>query len=217
MSEMVRLTIDGKSIESPAGEKILWAALQNGIYIPHLCALPGEASPFAACRLCFVEIEGYPRPVTACTEAVAGGMAVRTRSEQLDRLVRTGFEMIMSNHRIECKTCPANRRCALQKIAKERKWPLKPKRLPALERNLPVDESAPGIIYDPNKCVLCGLCVRACRRQGQGDLGFAHRGFNRMVTTFGDGPLGTGGCLDCGACMAACPVGALAARKGELV
>lgn len=213
MSDNVRLTVDDKEIEAPAGEKILWAALQNGIYIPHLCALPGEEAPFAACRLCFVEIKGYPRPVTACTEIVSPGMVVHTRGERLDRLVRTGFEMIMSNHRIECKTCPANRRCELQKIAKERKWPLKPKRLPPLERDLPVDDSAPGIIYDPNKCVLCGRCVRTCRKKNVGDLGFAHRGFNRIVTTFGGAPLGSGGCHNCSDCASACPVGALSARE----
>ncbi|MCL6638514.1 MAG: (2Fe-2S)-binding protein [Firmicutes bacterium] len=213
MSERVRLTIDGKEIEVPAGRKVLWAALENGIYIPHLCALPDEEPPFAACRLCFVEIEGISRPVTACTQEVAAGMVIRTRSGQLDRLVRTGFEMIMSNHRIECKTCPANGRCELQKIAKERKWPLKPKRLPGLDRALPVDTSAPGIVYDPNKCVLCGRCVRVCRQKGLGDLGFAHRGFQRIVTTFGGRPLGEAGCLTCGACASACPVGALAAKK----
>ncbi|MHB1043996.1 MAG: 2Fe-2S iron-sulfur cluster-binding protein [Eubacteriales bacterium] len=213
MNGKVRITVDGKEIEASNGEKILWAALLNGVYIPHLCALPGEKTPFAACRLCFVEIEGYPRPVTACTETVAQGMVVRTRSEQMDRLVRNGFEMIMSNHCIECKTCPANRRCELQRIAKERKWPLKPKRLPPLERNLAVDESAPGIIYDPNKCVLCGRCVRACREKGRVSLGFAHRGFNRMVTAFGGAPLGAEGCADCRECANVCPVGALAAKE----
>ncbi|MCL6610186.1 MAG: (2Fe-2S)-binding protein [Peptococcaceae bacterium] len=213
MSGKVRITIDGKAIETAAGEKILWAALDNGIYIPHLCSIRENHSPFASCRLCFVEIEGYPGPVTACTEGAAEGMAVRTRSERVDRLVRTGFEMIMSNHRTECGVCPKNRSCALQKIAKERGLRLKPGRLEKLDRNLPVDDTAESIIYDPNKCVLCGRCVWTCKKTGSGTLGFAKRGFDRMVTTFLEAPLGESGCSGCSACAEACPVGALALKR----
>lgn len=208
MSEKVTLTIDGKQITARAGEKLLWVALDNGIYIPHLCAMREHLSPFAACRLCFVEVEGKPGPVTACTEPVYEGMTVKTRSEQVDRLVRTGFELIMSNHRIDCKNCPGNGRCELQKIAKERKMPLKPQNLPRLDKELPVDDSQENIIYDPNKCVLCGRCVTACRKEGEGVLGFAHRGFDRVLTTFGDIPLGETNCNSCGACTRVCPVGA---------
>lgn len=215
MSKKVLLTIDGKEISAPAGEKVLWAALENGIYIPHLCAIQDNDTPFAACRLCFVEIEGIPRPVTACTQPVSDGMVVITRSEQLDRLVRTGFEMIMSNHRIECKNCPRNRSCELQRIARERNLKLKPKRLPALGKNLPVDDTAPDITYDPNKCVLCGRCVWFCKSQGTGTLGFAYRGFDRILTTFLNTPLGESNCSACGACAGACPVGSLSLKKNS--
>lgn len=213
MSEKVTFIIDDREITAPGGEKILWAALDNGIFIPHLCAIHENGTPLAACRLCFVEIEGRPRPVTACTEPVAPGLVVRTRSPQLDRLVQTGFEMIMSNHRLECKTCSRNGSCALQRIAKERGFRLKPKTLPALERDLPVDRSSDKIVYDPNKCVLCGRCVRTCRSKGKGILGFARRGFDRMVTTFGEAPLGESHCGDCTACAEACQVGALTLNK----
>lgn len=209
MSEIVTFMIDGREVSAPAGEKILWAALDNGIYIPHLCAIHENGSPLAACRLCFIEIEGYPRPVTACTETVAPGLVVNTRSPRVDRLVQTGFEMIMSNHRLECKTCSRNGSCSLQKIARERGLRLKPRDLPVLQRNLPVDQSSAKIVYDPNKCVLCGRCVWTCRHKGRGILGFAHRGFDRMVTTFGEAPLGESGCDDCISCAEACPVGAL--------
>ena len=212
MGERVLLTIDGKEVSAPVGEKVLWAALQNGIYIPHLCAIHENDTPFAACRLCFVEIKGYPRPVTACTETVAVGMEVSTRSERVDRLVRTGFEMLMSSHRIECKVCPRNGTCALQQMARERGLRLKPKRLPPLEKNLPVDETAPGVTYDPNKCVLCGRCVWTCRSLGTGALGFAYRGFDRRMTTFMGAPLGDS-CGHCTACASACPVGSLSLRK----
>lgn len=213
MSQKVKITIDGKTIETSSGEKILWAALDSGIYIPHLCSIRENHSPFASCRLCFVEIEGCPRPVTACTERAAGGMVISTRSERVDRLVRTGFEMIMSNHRTNCAACPKNRNCALQTIARERGLKLKPARLQKLDRDLPVDDSAEKIQYDPNKCVLCGRCVWTCRNVGSGTLGFARRGFDRMVTTFLGAPLGESGCNGCAACASACPVGSLAIKK----
>ncbi|MHB8157644.1 MAG: 2Fe-2S iron-sulfur cluster-binding protein [Desulfocucumaceae bacterium] len=213
MSTKVELTIDGKKIEAQAGEKILWAALDNGIYIPHLCSGREDHTPFAACRLCFVEIEGYGRPVASCTEGAAQGMIINTRSEKLDRLVGTGFEMLMSNHRTNCKDCSRNRNCALQTIAKERKLKLKPPRLQKLDKDLPIDDTAEKIIQDPNKCVLCGRCILACREKGTGVLGFSHRGFDRMLTTFGGAPLGVSDCNNCTACAAACPVGAMVLKN----
>lgn len=215
MSGKVKVTIDGKLIETTAGEKVLWAALDSGIYIPHLCSIRENHSPFASCRLCFVEIEGYPRPVTACTEGAADGMVISTRSDRVDRLVKTGFEMIMSNHRTECRACPKNGSCALQKIARERGLRLKPKRLQKLDQDLPVDNTSEYILYDPNKCVLCGRCVWTCRNTGSGTLGFARRGFDRVVTTFLGLPLGESGCKGCTACASACPVGSLSVKAGN--
>lgn len=213
MGEKVNITIDGQLISATEGDKLLWAALDNNIYIPHLCAYREENSPPASCRLCFVEVEGRPAPVPACALPVSEGLIVNTRSEQVDGLVRAGFELIMSNHRLDCKNCTANGNCDLQNIAKARKLRLKPKNLPVLDKNLPVDESVEGIIYDPNKCVLCGHCVRACRQAGNGVLGFTKRGFQRVVTTFGDASLAESGCTGCGQCASVCPVGALVQLK----
>ncbi|MTI86177.1 MAG: ferredoxin [Firmicutes bacterium] len=210
MGKKINLTIDGKKIQAMEGDKILWAALENDIYIPHLCAMKEQQqSPFAGCRLCFIEIEGKPRPVAACTEPALEGMVVNTRSESIDRLVEAGFNLIMSNHHIDCKNCAASGACELQKIAKERKIRLKPKKLVQLDMNLPKDHSKDCIIYDPNKCVLCGRCVTACRTEGTAVLGLAYRGFERMVTTFGDIPLGETECSGCGSCANVCPAGAL--------
>ncbi|SHF21218.1 NADH-quinone oxidoreductase subunit G [Desulfofundulus australicus DSM 11792] len=212
----VTLTIDGRTIKAREGEKLLWVALENGIYIPNLCAIPGVKHPAAACRLCFVEIEGYPRPVTACTEPVVEGMVVSTRSPRVDRLVQTAFELLLSNHQQDCANCPRNRSCELQRIARERRIPLRVKRLRKLERELPVDDSSPALRYDPRKCVLCGKCVWVCREKGTGVLGFAGRGFGRRITTFGDVPLGQSGCNGCGECARICPVGALVEKKADI-
>ncbi|MFH0769217.1 MAG: 2Fe-2S iron-sulfur cluster-binding protein [Chloroflexota bacterium] len=211
----VSLTIDGKEITAGEGEKLLWAALDNGIYIPNLCAIRDKSEPTAGCRLCFVEVDGYSHPVTACTEPVREGMVVNTKGAKALRLARTGFELLLSSHPIDCGHCTSNRSCELQKLAVHLGAKLKVERFKKFERKLPVDASSPTFIYDPNKCVLCGRCVWVCRQRGIGVLGFAHRGFARVVTTFGDEPMAKSECLECGACLSVCPVGAFVSKKED--
>ena len=210
----VSLTIDGKKITACEGENLLWAALDNGIYIPNLCALRGNAEPLAGCRLCFVEV-GKGQPVTACTEEVREGMVVNTRGEKALRLARSAFELIMASHPVDCAHCAANGSCELQQIARHLNVKLKSKRFKKLMPELPIDYSNPLFIYDPNKCVLCGRCVSVCRQHNLGVLGFAHRGFQRVVTTFGDEPIGEFRCLECGDCVSVCPSGALVFRDSK--
>ncbi len=210
MSGQVTITIDDKQITVPEGQKLLWAALDNGIYIPHLCGIKDEERPSASCRLCFVEIEGSKNPVTSCTVPVTEGMVVRTRSEQVDRLVATAFELLLSNHRLNCGKCGANGKCALQKIAKERGLKLKLTRLRPLLQDVEVDDSPASFSYDPGRCVLCGRCVWVDHKQVKtGAIGFIRRGMARKVATFGEGKLADSRCTQCGECVKACPVGAL--------
>jgi len=212
----VSLTIDGQQVTASEDAKVLWAALDNGIYIPSLCALRDRTEPAASCRLCFVEIEGYSRPVTSCTEPVKEGMVVNTTGADALRLARTGFELLMASHPVDCAHCAANGVCELQTIARHLRVKLKAKRFKKLLRELPIDSSSPELVYDPNKCVLCGRCVWICReRLGIGALGFAHRGFGRVVTTFGDAPIGESVCIGCGECAVACPTGALTMKDQQ--
>jgi len=206
----VTLTIDGKRIIAREGEKVLWAALDNGIYIPNLCAIRKVSEPHAGCRVCFVEIEGRNRAVTACTEPVTEGMVVNTKGPRALRLARTALELLLASHPVDCAHCLKNRNCDLQKIASHLGVKLKTTRFKKLLRDLPVDSSCIDFLYDPNKCVLCGKCVWVCReRFGVGTLGFAHRGFDRIVTTFEGKPIAESGCHVCDDCISVCPVGAL--------
>jgi len=206
----VSLTIDGKKIKSRHGENILWAALDNDIYIPNLCAIHESSKPFAGCRLCFVEIAGYDMPVTACTETVKEGMIVNTQGAKARRLARTSFELIMTSHPLDCANCLRNGDCELHKIAGHLNMKVKSNRLRRVDREMPVDDSSPIFSYDPNKCVLCGRCVWICRDHlGIGVLGFSRRGFERKVSTFENMPIAESKCQGCGDCVEVCPAGAL--------
>jgi formate dehydrogenase major subunit/NADH-quinone oxidoreductase subunit G len=208
--EKVTLNINGQKITTRSGEKLLWAALENGIYIPNLCAIQDKPEPSASCRLCWVEVRGKDRPVTACTEEAEEGMVVDTMGEKARGLAKAGFELLMASHALDCAHCPANGACELQKIAKVLKCSLKPRNLRLLLRDLPVDDSNPLFTYTPDKCVLCGRCVWRCRsHKAKAIMGFAHRGFDRKLTTFADEPVGKDRCLDCVECVKVCPTGAL--------
>ncbi|MCK5123768.1 MAG: (2Fe-2S)-binding protein, partial [Dehalococcoidia bacterium] len=204
-----------KTVRAAPGENVLWVALDNDIYIPNLCAIREKSQPFASCRLCFVDIEGKDIPVTACTTPVAEGMVVTTKGAKALSLARTALELLLASHPVDCAHCLKNGSCDLQKIAKHLGVKLKTKRFRKSLPELPIDSSSSLFIYDPNKCVLCGRCVWICQEKlGTGAIGFAHRGFRRMVTTFGDEPMGKSRCQDCSECVAVCPVGALVFREG---
>jgi formate dehydrogenase major subunit/NADH-quinone oxidoreductase subunit G len=212
----ISLIINGQPITAPEGRSLLWVALDNGIYIPNLCALRDKTEPAAACRLCFIEVAGKEQPVTACTEPVSESMVVNTRGENALKLARTGFELLLASHPVDCAHCLANRTCELQKIARHLGIKLNTKRFRQLQRDLPIDDSHPRFTYDPNKCVLCGRCVWVCqKRNGKNGLAFAHRGFLRRVTTFADEPMASLNCQDCDECVTICPTGALVPRQGR--
>jgi len=157
-----------------------------------------------------VEIEGKDNPVAACTTLVADGMVVNTTGPKALRLARTALELLLASHPVDCANCLKHGSCELQKIARHLKVKLKTKRFRKILPELPIDSSSPLFIYDPNKCVLCGRCIWVCQEKlGKGVIGFAHRGFRRLVTTFGDEPVGKSRCQDCSECVDVCPVGAL--------
>lgn len=213
---MVTLTIDGTEVKAKERSNLLWVALDNGFYIPNLCALKNTQPPVpASCRLCFVEIEGGKAPVASCTTLVNDGMRVYLNTDKVKRIRNTAFELLLSHHPVDCAHCDKNRNCGLQSIAAKLGLRLKLKRFHQIPRELPIDTSHPLFYYNPNKCVLCGRCIQICKERGTGTLDFAFRGIHTIVSTFSGAPLSEA-CPgnSCLACVAVCPVGSLVAKAG---
>jgi formate dehydrogenase major subunit/NADH-quinone oxidoreductase subunit G len=211
----VTFTIDGREIKAAAGENLLWCALDSGLYIPNLCAIRSKPRPQASCRLCFVEVEGLPKPVTACTTQVRDGMKVRLNTPHVKRIRNTAFEFLLSYHHLDCAHCPKNGRCGLQEIAAKLRLKMKLKLARKLPLDLPVDSSHKLFYFDPNRCVLCGRCVWECQHNGAGVLDFAFRGLDTRVSTFASMPLADTACNGCLACVDVCPVAALVRKDGS--
>jgi bidirectional [NiFe] hydrogenase diaphorase subunit len=213
---MPKLRVDGKEIETKQGTTLLQACLNNDIYIPNLCFLESMEDPSASCRMCFVEIEGERQPITSCTVNVKDDMVVKTDTPAVRQLQRTALRMLLSVHHVDCKHCPANKKCELQRIAKFLKVGLKPKGLERYLQETEIDQSHPFINHYPNRCVLCGKCVHICRRQhGQSVWTFAKRGFDTVISAYGEAGASSLTCEKCDACVKICPVGALTLKDDQ--
>lgn len=211
---MVTLFVDDKEIKAKEGTTVLQACLDNNIYIPNLCFLKDKDDPSASCRMCFVTIAGEKNPATSCTVPVMENMRVKTDSPAVRQLQRSAFELLLSVHHVDCKNCPANKKCGLQDIAKFLKVGLKPKRLEKYLKEPDVDQRHPYLDYYPNRCVLCGKCVHVCRtHNGQSILTFAQRGFDTVISFYGETDGLASNCEQCSACVGICPVGALILKE----
>ncbi|MCE5253977.1 MAG: FAD-dependent oxidoreductase [Actinomycetia bacterium] len=209
---LAALTIDGRDVEARPGAGVLQTALEAGIYIPHLCDHP-DLPPYGVCRLCVVEIDGVAGLPASCVTPVVAGMVVRTRSERISAARRLAMELLLAGHQADCGTCQKYLNCELQSL--KQYLGVEELRIKRHAKLLPLNSSNPLFVHDPNKCVLCGRCVRACwDLRGVGILYYRKRGDEFYIDTAQGTSLAEAGCRFCGACVEVCPTGAMQDKEG---
>lgn len=203
---MGTITINGKKVEFTNEKNLLTIIRKAGIEIPTLCYQP-ELSIFGACRLCTVE-DDRGRCFASCSEEPRDGMVIYTHTERLRKHRKLIVELLLAAHCRDCTTCDKHGKCTLQKLAYQ--MGINGVRFENHREVQPVDFSSPAIVRDPNKCILCGNCVRVCNEiQGVGVLGFAHRGTEATVSPAFNREMAATNCVSCGQCRVVCPTGAL--------
>ncbi|MEO8631351.1 MAG: molybdopterin-dependent oxidoreductase, partial [Betaproteobacteria bacterium] len=206
---LVTLEIDGVSVTVPADTSVMRAATDAGVRVPKLCATD-MLEAFGSCRLCLVEIEGRKGYPASCTTMVEAGMKVKTQTPKLANLRRGVMELYISDHPLDCLTCPANGNCELQEMAgvvglREVRYGYEGANHLSSEK----DQSNPYFTFDPTKCIVCSRCVRACEDvQGTFALTVDGRGFASIIST-GHTDFMASECVSCGACVQACPTSTL--------
>src|ERR1700687_6228319 len=205
----VTVEIDGHAVSVPEGTSVMRAAALAGVKVPKLCATD-TLKAFGSCRLCLVEIEGRKGYPASCTTTVAAGMKIRTESEKLLQLRRGVIDLYVSDHPLECASCPADGHCELQDMADKVGITASSYARGAMHRPMATDESNPYFAFDPTLCIVCSRCVRACDEvQGTFALTIQGRGFESKVAASQDQPFLESECVSCGACIESCPTGAL--------
>ncbi len=211
--EPVTLHIDGREVSVPAGTSVMRAAALAGVDVPKLCATD-TLKAFGSCRLCLVQIEGRKGYPASCTTLVEPGMKVCTQSEHLQQLRRGVIDLYVSDHPLECEGCAANGHCELQSMAEAVGVTHTSYERGAMHRPLEVDRSNPYFEFDPQLCIVCSRCVRACEEtQGTFALTVQGRGFASKIAASEDEPFLDSECVSCGACVEACPTAALSEKS----
>lgn len=203
----MKFTIDGTKIEAKEGMSVLDAALEAGIFIPHLCKHP-DLEAAGGCRLCVIEIDGKDSIVPACKTMAEEEMVVSTKSDKVQAVRKMAMELILASHPADCTGCPKYGKCELQSMyqymgVSAERWRAKP-------RPVKTDESNPLIKHMFTRCIRCGRCVRVCRElRGVKVLDYQKTEEGICIGIDGSVSLKEAGCRFCGACIEVCPTGSI--------
>ena len=206
---MGTMTIDGRKVEFTDERNVLSVIRKAGINLPTLC-YHSEVSTFGACRLCTVE-DDKGKTFASCSEEPRDGMVIYTNTGRIKKYRKLIVELLLAAHCRDCTTCVKSSECVLQDLA--HRMNITNVRFQNTREQRPLDESSPSLVRDPNKCILCGDCVRACEEiQGIGALGFAFRGTDAMVMPAFNKKIAETNCVNCGQCRVFCPTGAISIK-----
>lgn len=207
----MKITINGTTMEAREGETILEAARRTGVDIPTLCHLEG-LPPTGTCRVCVVEDRETGRLIPSCSYPAWEGMDVATHSNQAVAARKTIIELLLASHPDDCLYCPGNGTCVLQRYARE--LGVRQRSYSGARNRINLDVSSPSILRDPEKCILCGRCVRVCSEvQAVSAIDFTGRGSGARVRCAFDEGLNVSSCVNCGQCVMVCPTGSLTERR----
>ncbi len=203
----MKITIDGKEIEAREGQSILDAALEAGIFIPHLCSHP-DLEAKGGCRLCSVEIEGMEEPVPSCMTTAEEGMKITVNGPKADKIRKTAMELMLATHPADCTGCPKYGKCEMQSMYQY--MGVSPERWRKKSRSVPDNESNPLITHLFMRCVRCGRCIRACQdMRGVKVLDYIKTDMGIRAGIPDGKSLKEAGCRFCGACIEVCPTGSI--------
>ena len=199
----ITIAINDQEYKVDPGQTIMQAADKCGYRIPRLCYHP-KLSIEGACRVCIVQVEGIRNYVASCAYPVANGMKIYTNTRELRQARRDIVELLLDNHPLDCHTCDRDGNCELQRLAYS--MGLRQRHFEGERKQYEKDLSSTSVIRDPDKCILCGRCVRMCSEiQGVHCLTQAHRGFNTVVMPAYNQPFAESVCTACGQCINVCP------------
>jgi len=209
MSKTITFTIDGVEVQATAGQTILQAADAAGIYIPRLCAHK-DLSPFGACRVCTVMVNG--RPQAACTQPVAPDMVVENDTPKLKEIRSCIIEMLFVEGNHFCMFCEKSGNCELQALAY--RFGITAPRYAYQFPQRDVDASHPDLIIDRNRCILCGRCVRASQElDGKHAMDFVERGSEKRLAVDAADGLAETDAVAADKAVDVCPVGSLMRKR----
>jgi len=202
-NKKITITINDREYKVDPGQTVMQAADKCGYHIPRLCYHP-KLSIEGACRVCIVEVEGVRNFVASCCYPVAEGMKIHTNTKDLRRARRDIVELLVDNHPEDCHTCERDGNCELQRLVYS--MGIRHRHFTGERKHYDKDLSGASVIRDPDKCILCGRCVRMCSEiQGVHCLTQAHRGFNTVVMPAYNMPFAESVCSGCGQCINVCP------------